>query len=128
MGGITLEAQRADPRQPGASEGRASPRGPRHPMNSRALQGRHNRHDARKSVNQPTAARHRRRNYNAHDPRPNHDPPDRLFPHPGTRRWRVIILCVQPRTPWRRAPAIPSVTPLGGLRKNQSAPEAARAA
>ena len=57
--------QRADPSQPGASEGRAPPRGLRHPMNSRALQGRHNRHNARKFGNQPRAARHRRRNDNA---------------------------------------------------------------
>src|ERR1035437_7051585 len=37
-----LQAQRAAPSQPGASEGRAPPRGPHHPVNSLALQGRHN--------------------------------------------------------------------------------------
>ena len=47
--------------------------------------------------------------------------------HSVRRLVRFIFLRVQPRTPWLRLPASPSVIPLGELQTNLSAQEAAQA-
>ena len=48
--------------------------------------------------------------------------------HSVGRLSRFIVVRVQPRTPWRHAPASRSVSRLGGLHKNRFAPAAARVA